>query len=127
MFFIFGISSGRKDLDFRQTMICTVCGGYGRYEVYMEFTCFSLFFLPVFRWNRAYYVKSSCCGTLYTINGDLGRRIARGEPVTLREEDLQLVKTGYGGHGHGKKRCSRCGFETEEDYRYCPNCANPLD
>jgi hypothetical protein len=123
VFLIFGISSGRKKLDFHQAMVCAVCGGYGRYEVFMEYMYFSLFFLPIFKWNKTYYVKSSCCGSIYRIDKELGGRIARGENVTLREEDLQPVQTG---HKYGRKRCSRCGFETEEDYQYCPKCSNPL-
>ncbi|MDF2952061.1 MAG: hypothetical protein K0S18_1644, partial [Anaerocolumna sp.] len=35
MFFIMGISTSEKKLDFVQTMLCSMCGQYGRYEVYM--------------------------------------------------------------------------------------------
>ena len=47
MFFIFGISSGKKRLDFNQTMICPNCGHFGRLEVYMTYMYFSLFFIPL--------------------------------------------------------------------------------
>ena len=30
MFFILGITDGRKDFEFTQTMICNICGKYGR-------------------------------------------------------------------------------------------------
>jgi len=26
----------------------------------------------------------------------------------------------------GKKRCASCGFETEEDYQFCPKCGREL-
>ena len=123
MFFIFGISNGRRDIEYNQSMICSVCGKYGRYQVFMDYMYFSLFFIPIIKWNKTYYVRSSCCGTLYTIDRDLGNRIARGESIVLNEEDLHLVSSGW--HSEHKK-CSRCGFETNEDYRYCPKCANPL-
>jgi hypothetical protein len=84
---------------------------------------FSLFFIPIFKWNMIYSVKSSCCGSIYTISKELGSRIARGEDISLREEDLQPVRTE---HFSGRKRCSECGFETQEDYQYCPKCSNPL-
>src|SRR5690554_2856253 len=122
LFFIFGISNGRKDLDHHQTMVCSVCGRYGGYEVFMDYMYFSLFFIPVFKWNKTYYVRSSCCGTLYTIDNDLGKRIVRGENVTLQEGDLHEVQRGW---DLGMKRCNQCGYTTNQDYQYCPKCANP--
>ena len=43
MFFIMGITDGRKDFEFAQTMICNICGKYGRYQVFMTYTVLSLF------------------------------------------------------------------------------------
>lgn len=47
MFFMMGITDGRKDFDFVQTMICDACGKYGRYQVFMTYTVLSLFFHSV--------------------------------------------------------------------------------
>ena len=41
MFFILGITDGRKDFEFTQTMICNICGKYGRYQVFMTYTVLS--------------------------------------------------------------------------------------
>lgn len=46
MFFIMGITQGRKDFDYNQMMVCAHCGSYGRYQVYMTYMCLSLFFIP---------------------------------------------------------------------------------
>ena len=35
MFFVMGINDRREDIDFTQTVICDVCGSYGRYSVFM--------------------------------------------------------------------------------------------
>lgn len=43
MFFILEITDGRKDFEFTQTMICNICGKYGRYQVFMTYTVLSLF------------------------------------------------------------------------------------
>ena len=48
MFFMIGITNGKKDLEHSQTEICDVCGRYGRYEVFMTFSQLLLFFIPVF-------------------------------------------------------------------------------
>jgi len=123
-FFIFGIANDRKELDFNQSLVCRVCGKYGRYRVFMEYMYFSLFFIPIFKWNKTYYVETSCCGTLYTIDSELGKRIARGENITLQDEDLKIVRTG---RYSVWKKCNRCGYTTCEDFQYCPKCSHPLE
>lgn len=48
MFFMMGITDGRKDFDFHQQIICDICGKYGRFQVFMTYTVLSLFFIPCF-------------------------------------------------------------------------------
>ncbi|HIZ40528.1 MAG TPA: zinc ribbon domain-containing protein [Candidatus Anaerobutyricum stercoris] len=119
MFFIMGITQGRKDFNFNQMVICNHCGSYGRYQVYMTYMCLSLFFLPVFKWNKQYYVQMSCCHTLYALDPVIGKRIDRGEDIEILPEHLTEVQTGWRSR---YKRCGNCGFETQEDYEYCPKC-----
>ena len=38
MFFMMGITDGRKDFDFHQQIICDICGKYGRFQVSMTYT-----------------------------------------------------------------------------------------
>ena len=123
MFFIFGVAPKPDKLDFNQPVICRQCGRYGSYEAFIEYMYFSLFFIPIFKWNKKYYVRTSCCGSLYTIDAELGSRIAKGDSVTLTEQDLHLA---YSGRHQHLKRCANCGYETHEDFQYCPKCANPL-
>ena len=122
MFFMMGITDGRKNLDFTQTIICNVCGRYGRYNVFMTYTVLSLFFIPCFKWNKHYYVQTSCCGTIYELNSEIGKSIARGEQVEIRPEHLTRVI--QGDCSYDRKRCSRCGYETTEDFEYCPKCGS---
>ena len=72
MFFIMGITDGRKDFDFHQMMTCGACGAYGRYQVFMTYTVLSLFFIPCIKWNRHYYVQASCCNALYELDAEIG-------------------------------------------------------
>ncbi len=119
MFFIFGVSPKRDKLDFSQNIICSNCGRYGRYGAIVEYTCFSLFFIPILKWDKKYYVKSSCCGSIYSIKNDIGDKISRDESVDLTEHDLRLVQRG---HTYPIKRCTNCNFETDDDFQYCPKC-----
>ena len=126
MIFIGGISSGRKQIEYLKTVICARCGAYGRYEVFMTYMYFSFFFLPLFRWNKKYYVRMSCCGALYELDPEVGRRLSKGEDLEIQESDLTLLEDGRGNPWNRTKRCTSCGYETEEDFAYCPKCGNPL-
>ena len=155
MFFMIGITDGQKDLNYRQPVTCGACGKYGAYEVFMTYTQLLLFFIPVFKWNRQYFVRMSCCGTVYTLDPEVGAAIARGENTEIRPADLVRVQgtgnagTSYrGGYQSGNgsdygsaadapqgssdvsamqperihHRCVICGYETDEDFAYCPKC-----
>lgn len=123
MFFIGGMSSKQDKLDLSQNIICSHCGKFGRYEVIMEYMYLSLFFIPILKWNIRYYVESSCCCNFYSISNEFGDRIARGEKINLTEQDLQLIQSRV---LNFTRRCPNCGFETQEDFEYCPRCASPL-
>lgn len=124
MIFIGGISSGQKVLDYVKTVICGRCGGYGRYQVLMTYMYFSFFFIPLFKWNKRFFVKMSCCGAVYELNPEVGKEIARGRQVDIGEADLRLVENGSGRPHYAvtRKVCSGCGYETEEEFEFCPKC-----
>lgn len=118
MFFIMGISDGRRQLNFSQLGVCPACGAYCRYQLFVTYTVLSLFFIPVLKWNRRYVVESSCCGAAFALDAALGRRIERGEHVEIRPEDLHPL----GGAHSNRKRCAHCGYTTAEDFEFCPKC-----
>lgn len=125
MFFVGGISQGTKELLYQAVMfVCDRCGRYGRYQVYMTYTYLSLFFIPVFKWNRKYYAKSNCCGTVYELNPEIGARIAKGEDLQIRPEHLTLVSDGHKEPAWQveAKKCRNCGYETKENFDFCPKC-----
>ncbi|HBR31336.1 MAG TPA: zinc ribbon domain-containing protein [Clostridiales bacterium] len=104
-------------LDFRQTIICPCCGRYGSLEVYMEYTYFSMFFIPIANWRKRYFVKTTCCGSICEIDSELGKAIEKG---TQRELDLGSLN--FQKRQGGTLRCSGCGFVTSEDFVFCPKC-----
>jgi len=121
MFFIMGISDDRKQLDFRQQMVCSCCGAYGAYQIFVTYTVFSFFFIPLFKWNRRYYVKTTCCGAVSQLDPELGRDIERGRITKLNESDLHF-KQQY--NYQAEKYCHNCGFRTTENFEFCPHCGN---
>lgn len=122
MFFMMGITQGRKELEYSQMVICGHCGAYGRYQVFMTYMCLSLFFIPCFKWNRQYYVRSTCCDTIYSLDPETGKRIARGEHVEILPQNLMQVQAGRGRY----RRCANCGYETQEEFEFCPKCGEKL-
>ena len=36
-----------------------------------------MFFIPCIKWNKHYYVRTSCCNTLYELDPEMGKAIAR--------------------------------------------------
>ena len=120
MFFIMGITQGRRDFEYGHLMTCSLCGAYGRFSVFMTYTVLSLFFIPCIKWGKRYYVETSCCHAIYELDPEVGRRIARGEDVQIRQEDLTRVM----GQGYSVKRCQNCGYTTDEDFEFCPKCGN---
>ena len=122
MFFMMGITDGRKDLEYNRMIICDACGAYGRYAVFMTYTVLSLFFIPLFKWNKRYFVRTSCCESLYELDADIGAQIARGENADILPRHLTPVHLNH----NPLKRCANCGYTTEERFDFCPKCGNKL-
>lgn len=118
-----GINDGQKELNYDSggMNICKSCGAYSRYTVFMTYMCLSLFFIPTFKWGKKYFVKSSCCGSIFELNEEKGKAIARGEDVRITDADLTIVR-----QYNQQKRCRNCGYETTEDFDFCPKCGEKL-
>lgn len=127
MFFFFGIMNDQKNLNFHQPMTCDVCGRMGQYQVFVTYMVLSIFFIPIFKWGRTYYVRTSCCGSLYQLRPEVGRAIERGENATIQQTDLYLEQRGQEQHGKWTKVCYNCGYTTTEDFEYCPKCGKKFE
>lgn len=87
MFFMMGITQGRRNFDYDQVAICDYCGSYGRYQVFMTYICLSLFFIPCLKWDKQYYVQSTCCNTIYSLGDREADRKGRKCRNTAAESD----------------------------------------
>jgi hypothetical protein len=124
MFFIIGIANGEKKLEFMQTDLCRGCGQFGQRELYMTYMYFCLFFIPIVKWNVRYYIKTSCCNTVYELDYGIGKRIRQGETVSITEEMLHRVSGGNPRSNTDK--CCHCGYPAASDFEYCPKCGTKL-
>ena len=85
-----------------------------------SYAVFTLFFLPLFRFGKRYYARMSCCGASCSISKETGRAIEKKKISEIPEEELKFTGSG------AKHHCAHCGFETDEDFQYCPKCGRPF-
>ncbi len=117
MFFIMGINTVEKKLEYNSNMRIHSCCSYERAEVHLRANVLSLFFINTLKFNREYFVKYTCCNRVYRLNKDIGKEIEKGLNVEITEADLlEEVFTGY--------RCSNCNNTLDRDYEFCPYCGN---
>ena len=91
MFFIgiFGINTKEEEIKTENSIICPICEAYGRYEIIKRYTYFHFFFIPLWRWNRQYFIKTRCCNRICKLDTEIGIRLERGESISIGKEDLQ--------------------------------------
>mgnify|MGYP000031292591 FL=1 len=92
MLFIGGISQGRKLLNYARSILCGSCGSTSQCQVFMTYMYFSFFFIPLFKWNKRFYVQMSCCSAIYELEPEIGKAILRGEEPAITSADLHLVQ-----------------------------------
>ncbi|MGM0396797.1 MAG: zinc ribbon domain-containing protein [Bacillota bacterium] len=120
MIFIAGVYPKQKKLEYSAgPKVCTSCGRYGSYDVYMEYNTFSLFFIPIIKWKKRYFVVTTCCQERMELDSQVGERIEKGENIQIREADLTRSRG-----SEGIKYCSNCGQPIDPGFTYCPNCGS---
>jgi len=122
MFFLMGIMPIKKLISYPYSHVCQNCGEICTLEITMIASCLNLFFIPVFVFGRHYYVKSSCCGTLYELDKEVGNNIRKGKNTVITDKDLTLINNNY----EPVHRCPNCGYEADNDFDFCPKCGSRL-
>lgn len=138
MIFIGGVSQGTKILPYAGTLLCGYCGTSSACQIVMTYYYFSFFFIPLFKWNKRFYVKMACCDAVYELSPEIGKAIARGEQAVIPNEALRIVQEGrrtaprYGTRTDEDidpskpLRCPICKYEAPGDSNYCPKCGQRL-
>ncbi|MGI6124965.1 MAG: zinc ribbon domain-containing protein [Acetivibrionales bacterium] len=123
MFFIgiFGIQDKEKRLGTCNNIICPSCGQLARYEVYKSYRYFHVFFIPTFRWNVKYIVKTSCCGSLFELDPIVGKEFERNPDTEIRNENLRPINN-YLPYRH----CLNCRVNVPAEFSFCPYCGGKL-
>ena len=111
MFFVMGIDDKQKILkEVSYNCSCTNDKGI----IILEERRFSLFFLPIFSWNKRYYLECKKCHSIFKIKQECIDEVIKSGIVY--ENYLEIILK--------KEICKNCGQEIEENYEYCPHCGN---
>ncbi len=121
MFFIIGITSGSKDLGTRRCSAFSCCGSFGAMgTVICTFQQFTLFFIPIFRFGKRYFITCPNCGTVYEMTKAEGQRMERDTDAEINADQIFAVQ------GASRKICPGCHCSIDPNARYCPNCGTRL-
>lgn len=115
MFFFFSVLPKQKQLSHIQSGTCPCCGRFGAFEVWLEYSCLAIFFLPLLKFGKHYMVRMSCCDAVYRLDETVGKAIERGDGAEILPRHLQLMR-------HGTLRCPNCGRVLTEQTAFCPHC-----
>lgn len=123
MFFlaIFGIQDKEKYIGTCHNVVCPACGRLTRYDIYQSYRYLHVFFIPTFRWNVRYVVKTSCCGNCYELDPAVGREFGKNPHTEIKNESLRRVSF-YSPY----KYCQNCRTDVPAEFNYCPYCGGKL-
>ncbi len=122
MFFIFGINSKREEIGNNISISCPSCDRRGPFRAFVEYSALSIFFIPIFKWNKNYYLESTCCGSLYQVSDEIGRDLERNIRLDLSYSDLKPIYE----NNSRSYTCPHCGYSAEADHVFCPKCGNRI-
>jgi len=123
MFFIgiFGIESKQKEVGYVQEIGCKNCPSK-ELKIYKTYDFFHFFFIPLFKWNIAYYAICKNCRAVYEIPREKGEGVEKGYKDVLSYWDLKQSEKSES----FPQRCGSCGRTVEPNYQYCPYCGEKL-
>nr|WP_319488283.1 zinc ribbon domain-containing protein [uncultured Caproiciproducens sp.] len=121
MFFIIGITNGTHDLGMRRCRYFSCCSGSGAMAALTcTFQQFTLFFIPLFRFGKRYFLSCPNCGTVYEIAKEEGRRVEMDPAAEINPDKMYMIQGTY------RKTCPNCKLPVDPNCRYCPNCGASL-
>jgi hypothetical protein len=121
MFFIgiFGVQDKEETIRTEQAVTCPLCGAYDRYEVLRVYNYFHIFFIPVWKWNKRYFLRTRCCRRICALREEVGQRIEQGQAVTITSADIKCSEP-------VGNSCPSCGAQLHSSFSYCPYCGSRL-
>ncbi len=123
MFFIafFGIQDENKHIGTYNNTVCPSCGRLDRYVIHKSYRYFHIFFIPTFRWNVKYIVKTTCCGIIYELDPTVGKEFEKNPNTEIKKDNLHPINSYL-----PFKYCPNCKTNVPAEFNYCPYCGGNL-
>ncbi len=122
MFFIaLGLQDKDKHLGSYNNVVCPSCGRLTRYDIFKSYRYLHIFFIPTFTWNVKCLVKTSCCGSYYELDPEVGKKFEKNPNTEIKNENLRQINI----HSTNKY-CPHCKTNVPPEFNYCPYCGNKL-
>jgi len=116
---IFGIQDKQRVIREYSNVVCK-CGRLSRGELIEHYTYFHLFFIPIFKWNKRYYMRFRCCNRIFRIPSDYVEEIKDSSDVDVnRLEEIRV-------YDDVENRCPNCNGVLQRSFAYCPYCGHKL-
>lgn len=146
MFLMIGVTDGQDTLYYERLVYFSHLGKAVNVTVFVTFTQLLLFFIPTFKWNKHYFVQLPN-GEVYELNPEVGKQVARGIDVEIKESDLYTsgssnyyssggftgsIKDFFFGDSSSYQdtsdvyNCPHCGYPIVDDFDFCPKCGKRL-
>ncbi|SEF39839.1 zinc-ribbon family protein [Caloramator fervidus] len=124
MFFIgiFGIEPKEEEVKDINNIICKKCGRISSYKLIKQYNVFHFFFIPIYKWNKKYYLISRCCETIFEISTEYGQRLEKEDDIVINDYELHEITFNY-----WYKKCPNCLREVDVSYNYCPYCGEKIN
>ena len=119
-FFIFGIEDRQKDIRDFPNVICPDCGRYSSATFFEHHTYLHIFFIPTFRWNRRYFLKLRCCGTVYETDAAYAKELKTADTIDFSR--FTKISDGDSRFYDMFATCAHCGKSYDGSFSYCPYC-----
>ena len=124
MFLLFFVDKKQFNIPFEQGEIFhNHCGKYGRMQLFYIANVFRLFFIPLFKYHKRYFVRMSCCGEVYEVEAKLAKKVKRRKKLSLALDEL-IDLNDY--RQLGQKVCSSCGYIIKEKDKFCSQCGSQV-
>ncbi|SMC90288.1 zinc ribbon domain-containing protein [Papillibacter cinnamivorans] len=120
-FFISGISERSKELGRTTNLICPACGEYTSMTVSVFYKVLHIFFIPIFRWDRHYFATASCCGAVFEIDPEEGRKFESGAAQSIDPRYMHRT-----GNYSQTEVCAYCGEPLVPGALFCHRCGRPV-
>jgi hypothetical protein len=85
------ITTKEEPINYTKVHKCHYCDDIGSYDIFYTYQVLTLFFIPVWKWNRTYYAESTCCRKRFILDKSIGDTLRHGHDVEIEDRDLSAI------------------------------------